>query len=244
MTGTGREVAGELGSVYGLAVVRVPTHRPSRRVMLPERVYRTEEEKWRAIAARVGEIHRSGRPVLLGTRSVAASERASALLEAQGLPHQVLNAKQDGEEAQIVAQAGERGRITIATNMAGRGTDIKLGEGVAELGGLHVILSERHDSERIDRQLAGRCARQGDPGYFEPILSIADPMMEVVPAPARAALAGSMAGLSPGRAARLGSMAIRLAQAHAERAHSRVRRALLKTDRQIGKLLAFSGRPE
>jgi preprotein translocase subunit SecA len=244
MTGTGSEVAGELGTVYGLAVVRIPTNRPSRRVALPEQVFPTEEQKWEAIVRRVREINALGRPVLLGTRSVAASERASAQLEREGLAHQVLNAKQDMEEAEIVGRAGERGRITIATNMAGRGTDIKLGEGVASLGGLHVILSERHDTERVDRQLAGRCARQGDPGYFEPMVSIEDSMMEVIPAAARVVLKKTLAGLGPERAQQMGSTAVRMAQAHTERGHSRVRKALLKSDQQLGKQLAFSGHNE
>jgi preprotein translocase subunit SecA len=182
--------------------------------------------------------------VLLGTRSVAASERASTLLTELGLEHRVLNAKQDQEEADIVAAAGARGRITIATNMAGRGTDIKLAPEVGELGGLHVILSERHDSERIDRQLAGRCARQGDPGVFEPMLSIDDAIMSGMSPMVRAALVKTMASLPPQRAAQLGSMAIRMAQRSAERAHSRIRRALLKMDQQVGRLLAFSGRNE
>ena len=190
------------------------------------------------------EVHALGRPVLLGTHSVAASEQAGRLLEEAGLEHRVLNAKQDKEEADIVARAGERGRITIATNMAGRGTDIKLADDVAALGGLHVILSERHDSERIDRQLAGRCARQGDPGYFEPILSVEDSMMSIVAAPIRSALSKTMSGLGGERAGRLGSLAIRMAQSHAQRAHSRVRRALLKADQQMGKTLAFSGSHE
>ena len=244
MTGTAREVAGELGAVYGLPVVRVPTHRPDRRRVLRTRVYPTLEAKWQRIAQRVGEIHATGQPVLLGTRSVAASEHASALLEAQGLAHRVLNAKQDREEADIIARAGDRGCVTIATNMAGRGTDIKLGEGVAELGGLHVILSERHDAQRVDRQLAGRCARQGDPGCFEPILSIEDPMMEVTTEAFRSVLAGAMAALGVRVGSPLGAAAIRLAQRRAERAHSRARRILMKMDQQLGKVLSFSGRYE
>jgi len=244
MTGTAREVASELGVVYGLPVVKIPTNRPSRRVALPERVFPTAARKWEAIIRRVQEVNALGRPVLLGTHSVAASEYASRLLAEANLAHRVLNAKQDKEEAEIVAAAGERGRITIATNMAGRGTDIKLGEGVAELGGLHVILSERHDSERIDRQLAGRCARQGDPGWFEPILSVEDSMMSMVAAPIRTALAVAMAAMGQARADRLGSLAIRMAQNRAQRAHSRVRRALLKADQQTGKTLAFSGSHE
>jgi preprotein translocase subunit SecA len=244
MTGTGAEVAGELGAVYGLPVVRLPTNLPGQRQLLPERVFATEDGKWDAIARRVKEIHESGRPVLLGTRSVAASERASAALRKLGLEHAVLNAKQDRAEADIIAAAGQRGRITIATNMAGRGTDIKLGEGVAGLGGLHVLLSERHDSKRIDRQLAGRCARQGDPGYFEAMLSVEDPMMSIVGDGLRGVLAGAMARLQPAHAERLGSLALRLAQRYAESTNSRARRALLKMDQRLTNLLAFSGSPE
>jgi preprotein translocase subunit SecA len=233
MTGTAREVRGELASVYGLAAVRVPTHRPVRRAMLPERVYRTADEKWRAIAQSALERHRKGQPVLLGTRSVAASERASAALNELGLEHSVLNAKQDAEEAAIVARAGEAGRITVATNMAGRGTDIKLGPGVEEAGGLHVILSERHDAGRVDRQLAGRCARQGDPGSYEAILSLEDAILATY-------------GGAPLRllAKTAGGAAIRLSQRLAESAHSRERRALLKMDQQLVKMLSFSGRSE
>jgi preprotein translocase subunit SecA len=151
-----------------------------------------------------------------------------------GLEHCVLNAKQDGEEAQIVARAGEPGRVTVATNMAGRGTDIKLAPGVAEAGGLHVILSERHDSGRIDRQLEGRCGRQGDPGTFQAVLS----MQDYLPIAYGRGAAGWMAR-------RLGrSIAIRIAQRAAERAHSRERKALFKMDSQLGKMLSFTGRPE
>jgi len=244
MTGTGAEVAGELGSVYGLAVVRVPTHCPSRRILRADRIVDTEEEKWRCIAERVAQLHAQGVPILLGTRSVAASEVASRLLGERGLEHCVLNAKQDREEAQIVARAGEAGRITIATNMAGRGTDIKLAPGVAEAGGLHVILSERHEAGRIDRQLAGRCSRQGDPGHVEAILSLGDPLL----APFRG---GSLEWLMR-KGAMLGPRAdeaakqrwIDLAQRRTESAQSRVRRNLLKTDKQTGDILSFSGRPE
>jgi preprotein translocase subunit SecA len=244
MTGTAEEVRSELGYVYGLTAVRIPTNRPSRRAKIPEQVFGTEDQKWEAIARRVREVNETGRPVLLGTRSVAASERASTLLKQLGLDHRVLNAKQDQEEADIVAAAGERGRITIATNMAGRGTDIKLAPDVSQIGGLHVILSERHDSERIDRQLAGRCARQGDPGVFEPMLSIDDAIMDGMSPMLRGALVKSMAGLSKDKAAKLGSFAIKMAQRSAERAHSRIRKVLLKMDQQTGKLLAFSGRNE
>jgi preprotein translocase subunit SecA len=244
MTGTGAEVAGEFGTVYGLPVVRVPTHRPSKRIYRPDRIFQTEQEKWQAIADRVAELNARGVPVLLGTRSVAASEVASGLLAARGLEHTVLNAKQDEEEAQIVAGAGAVGRITVATNMAGRGTDIQLLPEVSDLGGLHVILSERYEAGRIDRQLAGRCARQGDPGTFEAILSLEDPVLD----PFRGGLLDWLVrrfvlpGV-PGEAA-CKRLLIRFAQYRTERMQSRVRKNLLKTDKQMGDILSFSGRPE
>ena len=244
MTGTAAEVSGELGSVYGLAVARVPTHRPSRRVCIADRIFETEAEKWRAIVERVAALAPRGVPVLLGTRSVAASETASRMLQERGLEHCVLNAKQDREEAQIVARAGEAGRITIATNMAGRGTDIKLAPGVAEAGGLHVILSERHEAGRIDRQLAGRCARQGDPGHFEVVLSLEDPLLEPYRDGPLEWLVRRCAGPGKGAGEAVKRTWINLAQRRTERAHSRVRRSLLKSDRQIGDILSFSGRPE
>ena len=244
MSGTAAEVAGELGDVYGLAVVRVPTHRPSQRIQQPDIILSTEDEKWRCVVDRVATLHARGAPILLGTRSVAASEVASRMLEHRGLPHRVLNAKQDEEEAEIVAQAGELGCITIATNMAGRGTDIKLGSGVAEVGGLHVILSERHEARRIDRQLAGRCARQGDPGCFEAILSLEDPLI----LPYKGGWVDSLLRrlIRPGMPAidAVRRAIINLAQWRTERAQSKIRRKLLKADREQGDILSFSGRPE
>lgn len=237
MTGTGQEVKGELGSVYGLPVVRVPTHRPSRRMHLPDRIFATEAGKWQAVVDRIAEIRAVGAPVLVGTRSVADSETLGALLAKRGVEHTVLNAKQDAEEAEIVARAGEPGRITIATNMAGRGTDIKLSARAAELGGLHVIICERHEAGRIDRQLAGRSARQGDPGHVEAILSLEDALLK----PYRG-------GPTEWLVRRLGGQWrrrwIRYAQLRTERYHSRIRRQLLKIDRQTGDVLAFSGKPE
>lgn len=244
MTGTAKEVAGELGMVYDLPVVKLPTNRPNQRVLIKEQVFASMPQKWARIAARVAEVHASGRPLLLGTHSVAASEQASQLLHDLGLPHRVLNAKQDSEEAAIVAVAGEPGCITIATNMAGRGTDIKLPAEAVSLGGLHVILTERHDSKRIDRQLAGRCARQGDPGCFESILSIEDSIMVGQGQGLVRGMASLMGVLSAGGAAWLGSTLIRWSQRRTERMHSRVRKGLLKQDQHASRLLAFSGRPE
>ena len=244
MTGTGKEVAGELGAVYGLAVVKIPTNRASQRRMAPARVFGSSDRRWLEIVRRVSQVHGTGQPVLVGTRSVAASEHASRLLTQAGLRHSVLHAKQDREEAEVVARAGVRGAITIATNMAGRGTDIQLADDVAALGGLHVILSERYDSRRIDRQLAGRCARQGNPGRVESILSLEDALMSSVgPFPKRllaslAAVLGSRGGST------VAAMAIRLAQKYTEAVHSRARRELLRADQQSGKTLAFTGSHE
>ena len=171
MTGTASSDAAELRRIYKVGVFKVPTNRPGRRVWFPDRIFSTSEERFQAVADQIVEWNKKGVPVLVGTRSIEKSERLSALLEAQGIEHQILNAKNHEIEAQIVAQAGQKGRVTVATNMAGRGTDIKLGEGVAELGGLHVIGTERHEARRIDRQLSGRCARQGDPGVTQFFIS-------------------------------------------------------------------------
>ena len=178
MTGTASSDAAELRRIYKVEVFKVPTNRPGRRVWLPDRVFSTEDEKFQAVADQIVEWNKRGVPVLVGTRSIEKSEKLSALARTPGIEHQILNAKNHEIEAQIVAQAGQTGEVTVATNMAGRGTDIKLGEGVAELGGLHVIGTERHESRRIDRQLAGRCARQGDPGYCQFFVSLEDEIIE------------------------------------------------------------------
>ncbi len=242
MSGTAQEVASELSAVYRLGVVRVPTNRPVRRYPREDGIYPEEESKWTAIVRRIAAVHERGQPVLVGTRSVEASEHLSNLLRKAGLAHEVLNARQDEREAEIISRAGERGRITVATNMAGRGTDIRLGPGVAKLGGLHVIASERHEARRIDRQLFGRCARQGEPGSHEAILSVQDDLMERFAPPhikwlLRKATRG---GFSRGR----GRWALRVAQRAAERQHARLRRDLLRADEQLARLLAFSGQPE
>jgi preprotein translocase subunit SecA len=183
MSGTLREARAELASLYGLHVVEVPLHRPSRRKLLPTRLYPDRAAQQQAVVCQADKIRREGRPVLIGTDSVVESERLSALLTAAGLPHCVLNARQDHAEAEIIAAAGQSGQITVATNMAGRGTDIALGPGVAALGGLHVICCQHNASARIDRQLLGRCARQGDPGSAQSLLALDKPMIaRLVPA--------------------------------------------------------------
>ncbi len=177
MTGTAITSARELRKIYKCRVLPVPTNRPPIREKLPTLVYGTAEEKWQAIIDDLAEQHQLGRPVLIGTRSIDKSELLSSLLQARGIEHTVLNARHIAKEADIVAHAGERGKVTVATNMAGRGTDIRLGEGVADIGGLHVICTELHESQRIDRQLIGRCGRQGDPGTHRQFLALDDEIL-------------------------------------------------------------------
>ena len=243
MTGTAKEVAREIKLVYRLDVVRIPLHKPSRRVHMRTRVCKTAAEKWRAVAETVERLVAERRPVLIGTRSVKASEEISAVLTARGIDHALLNAKQDNTEAEVIAGAGQPGRVTVATNMAGRGTDIRLGDGVAESGGLHVILTEYHESRRIDRQLFGRCARQGDPGSCEAIVSLEDEIFAVyAPVATRLVLRLLEQGKKvPDCAYR----ALRtLAQFSAEQRNAYVRVQNLKLDRRLDRVLAFSGRGE
>ena len=183
MSGTLREARAELAAVYGLSVVQVALRRPLRRVVLPPLLVADRAALWRAVTGRVLELQRAGRPVLIGTDSVADSESLSEALQHAGVEHQVLNARHDLLEATIVAGAGAAGCVTVATNMAGRGTDIALAPGVAERGGLHVICCQHNSARRIDRQLIGRCARQGDPGSAETLLSLDAPLISaLVPA--------------------------------------------------------------
>lgn len=178
MSGTLAESRGELSRVYGLNVVRVPLRKPSRRTELGQRVFLQRAQQWNAVAQRAAALAGQGRPVLIGTDSVADSDSLSAHLTQHGVAHTVLNARNDQQEAAIVALAGYRGRVTVATNMAGRGTDIPLGPGVENRGGLHVISCQMNSSRRIDRQLKGRCARQGDPGSVETMLCLEAPLMQ------------------------------------------------------------------
>ena len=244
MTGTAHEVAREIKSVYGLDVVRIPLNRPSqRRVALPL-VCTTSAQKLRIIADRVERLAMAeGRAVLIGTRSVGASEEISAVLNARGIAHALLNAKQDKDEAEVVAAAGEPARVTVATNMAGRGTDIRLGAGVAARGGLHVILTEYHDSRRVDRQLFGRCARQGDPGSCEAIVSLQDDLFGIHAGGVTRLLARLVGGGVP-IPSRLYQPLRWLAQFQAERRHGYVRVQNVKQDRRLDRVLAFSGRGE
>jgi len=179
MTGTAKTEEEEFRKIYGLDVVVIPTNKPMIRKDYPDLVFKTKEAKTRAIIRDIVERHKKGQPVLVGTISIEASEHLSRLLKREGVPHQVLNAKYHDKEAEIIKLAGQRGAVTIATNMAGRGTDIVLGEGVLELGGLHVIGTERHEARRIDNQLRGRSGRQGDPGSSQFYVSLEDDLMRL-----------------------------------------------------------------
>jgi preprotein translocase subunit SecA len=244
MTGTAREIGPELWHTYGLSVVPVAPHRPSQRRDAGATVCATMHGKWQAVTQQVRILHASGRPVLVGTRSVAASEALSACLTEAGLPHQLLNARHDQTEADIIGRAGQPGSITVATNMAGRGTDIVLGEGVAAAGGLHVICTELHDSRRVDRQLFGRCARQGDPGSFEEILSLDDELCQKHMDALGRTMLRRWLGNDQQTTSPLLRSVLRRAQQGVERQHAGIRRDLLQLDEQFGELMAFSGKSE
>ncbi|WP_134703673.1 preprotein translocase subunit SecA [Ammoniphilus sp. YIM 78166] len=177
MTGTAKTEEEEFKKIYGMDVVIIPTNRPVARIDMPDMIYKSEAAKYRNAVEEIVQRHKTGQPILVGTTTIDKSELLSAMLKKKGVPHTVLNAKHHAKEADIVALAGQKGAVTIATNMAGRGTDIKLGEGVHELGGLHILGTERHESRRIDNQLRGRAGRQGDPGSSQFYLSLEDELM-------------------------------------------------------------------
>jgi preprotein translocase subunit SecA len=241
LSGTVWEAAPEVWQMYRLPVVRIPTNRPCLRVEPADRVFATAAEKWGAIVEEIVARHALGQPLLIGTRSIAMSERLAAMLEARGLTFALLNALRHREEAAIVAEAGGRGWITIATNMAGRGTDIALGPGVPALGGLHVVLTERHESRRIDRQLMGRAARQGDPGSAQAFVSLEDELPSRHAANwLRERVRGALAAQVPG-AARVAKKLIDFAQQRAERSAYGQRRAVLEMDSWVEQSLGFAG---
>ena len=244
MTGTAQEVAGELWSVYRMNVVVVPPNKPIGRVAERTEIHSTTDEKWKAVARHVSLIHVMRRPILVGTRSVEASEHLSRLLAAENLDHRVLNARQDAEEAKIIAQAGKLGCITVATNMAGRGTDILLGPGVQEFGGLHVVITELHEAKRIDRQLSGRCGRQGDPGSYKAVLSLEDELPTVYVNRFLLKLASRLMAHEWFFSSWIFGLVMRIAQGSAERLHAGMRRDLLKMDERLDTALAFSGQAE
>jgi len=235
MTGTAMGSARELRKIYKCHVLPVPTNRPAIRERLPTRIFGTADTKWAAVVEEVCRLHAEGRPILIGTRSIDKSEHLSKLLEEKGIEHQVLNANHIEAEADIVVQAGLRGKVTVSTNMAGRGTDIKLGEGIAEQGGLHVICTEMHDASRIDRQLIGRCGRQGDPGSFRQYLALDDDLL--------------LGGLGPDKSRRYKTLGegsdenfdelrkiFTKSQRKVERSHFRQRKALMYFEKERKKM--------
>ena len=238
MTGTAHEVRREIWAVYALETIAIPTNRPCIRTMAPTRCCATEDEKWRVVAREARRQSEAGRPVLIGSRSVEASEHLSEALTRAGVEHRVLNARQDAGEADVVAQAGQAGVVTVATNMAGRGTDIHLGDGVSAAGGLHVILTEFHDSPRIDRQLIGRCARQGDPGSAVAIVALDDTVLREH----GGQLLRLLAQLFPNGPPAFWVERLRHhVQRRAQAIHARTRRDTLKQDQNLDTMLAFAG---
>ncbi len=242
MTGTAQEAAGEFWQIYNLPVVTIPTNRPCIRRTLPDIVMSGKEIKWQRLVAEIRKAHDTGRPILVGTRSVRDSEYLSMLLTAEHLDHQVLNAVRHREEAQIVAGAGQPGKITVATNMAGRGTDIKLGRGVAEIGGLHVIAAERNESGRIDRQLFGRCARQGDPGSAQAIVSLEDEFICRYATHLAGHLKRRHAQAPNDISSTLTRTAFHLAQYRADRFALSQRKAVMRADHWLDETIGFAGR--
>jgi len=241
MTGTASEAAGELWQVYGLPTITIPSNKPCIREQWPDRFFLGEDDKWRAVAAEIENLHPTGRPLLVGTRSVLASERLGQRLAERGLEAKILNATRLKEEAEIVSLAGERGRIIIATNMAGRGTDIKLGRGVVGLGGLHVIGTERHESNHVDRQLFGRAARQGDPGSAQAFISAEDELLlKFLPKPVRKGLIEAWRRNLPGKE-QIARVAVKLAQNKAKALSFKQRRSVLRSDVWLDEALSFAG---
>ncbi|MCK5827945.1 SEC-C domain-containing protein, partial [Candidatus Bipolaricaulota bacterium] len=231
MTGTAKTEEDEFKQIYALPVLVIPTNKPLQREASPDRIFRTQKAKFDAIADEIETLHQEGRPVLIGTNSIEKSEYLSDLLKKRKLDHHVLNAKMHESEAEIVSEAGQRDAVTVATNMAGRGTDIKLGEGVAELGGLHVIGCQRHDSRRIDNQLLGRAGRQGDPGSSQFYLSMEDDLLRIFGGERMSSIMDRI-GLEEGEAIEhnLLSGAIRRAQKRVEGRNFEIRKRLLEFD--------------
>ena len=236
MTGTADTEAEEFKKIYNLDVMVIPTHKKMIREDNPDAIYKTETEKFQAVVEEIKECHTQGQPVLVGTTSIEKSERLSKMLRLQGIKHEVLNAKQHEKEAQIVAQAGQKGMVTIATNMAGRGTDIVLGPGVVAVGGLHIIGTERHESRRIDNQLRGRSGRQGDPGSSRFYMSLEDDLLRIFGSDRIKNLMGRL-GMEDGQPIehRMVSNAIERAQKRVEGHNFDIRKHLLEYDDVMNK---------
>jgi preprotein translocase subunit SecA len=241
MTGTAREAADEFWHIYRLPVIVIPTNRPCIRKELPDEVFPDWSSKWSALVEEIVRLHAGGRPVLVGTRSIATSEELAEKLTARGVPFSLLNASRHREEARIISEAGQRGRITIATNMAGRGTDIRLGAGVAALGGLHVLATERHEAHRIDRQLYGRAARQGDAGSAQAFVSLEDELVKRFVPNVIKRQVESVVRHARTPAEKLAGATFAMAQFRAQRMAFRQRRSVLKYDTWLAESLSFAG---
>ncbi|HEY4760992.1 MAG TPA: preprotein translocase subunit SecA, partial [Thermoguttaceae bacterium] len=235
MTGTAMGSARELRRIYRCHVLPIPTNKPLIRQQLPGQVFGTTDAKWSAVLDEIEQMYNQGRPVLIGTRSIDKSELLSQLLCARGIEHQVLNANHIATEADIVARAGQHGKVTVSTNMAGRGTDIRLGESIAELGGLHVIGTEMHDASRIDRQLFGRCGRQGDPGTYRQFIALDDDLLLTGFGPEKSAKLKTLGQQSPSSFDHLHKKFVK-AQKKVERRHFRQRKALMYYEKERKKM--------
>ncbi len=235
MTGTAATSSREFRKIYKTPVQRIPTNRKILRTRLPDRMFGASAAKWDAIVAEVNDLHVAGRPVLVGTRSIEKSQTLSRLLDEAGIAHEVLNAHEISREAEIVARAGESGRVTVATNMAGRGTDITLPREVSAIGGLHVICTELHDSARIDRQLYGRCGRQGDPGTCRQYISIDDDILETAHGKRRAEKTRKKTS-GTGELSAAAAKSIRQAQRKVEKKYFRDRSVMLHHEKERKKM--------
>jgi preprotein translocase subunit SecA len=235
MTGTAMGSARELHRIYRCHVLPIPTNRPEIRQKLPARVFGVAEARWNAVVEEICQLHTEGRPVLVGTRSIDKSEQLSKLLVAKGIEHEILNANHVETEADIVARAGLHGKVTVSTNMAGRGTDIKLGEGIADIGGLHVIATEMHDASRIDRQLFGRSGRQGDPGTYRQYIALDDDLLLGGLGPEKSRKYKALGEASEGEFGGFSKL-FRKAQKKVERRHFRQRKSLMYFEKERKKM--------
>ena len=230
MTGTAGNSGKELRKIYDTTVVEIPTNKPSQREQWPDMVFGTEDQKWDAVVDEIETVSKTGRPLLVGTRSIDKSLRLSQLLRDRKIDHDVLNAHQLAHEADIVASAGGLNKVTVATNMAGRGTDIKVDDEALKLGGLHVICTELHESKRIDRQLMGRCGRQGDVGSYRQFLSLEDDILKVGFGEDRVKQLAAYKKLPASKLERYATV-FRQAQRKVERDHFEVRKLLLHREK-------------